>query len=847
MTYHVKISGAWKTITANYVKISGTWRTISNMWVKISGTWRPLFSSGSTITQTVTVSKYTNSSTGIITLTGTNYRWSNASSLTYKFKRSRDGGTSWVTIASGTATNPAVGSSNTETYQLSNNLSDVYPNVDNMYIFEVTAVSSTGTSSVSESLPVYVAAARNVTNLSIVSADTTFDSVKLQFDGGEYASSYFVRYRKGIIDGYYNAISSGSPATITVPDLDSNTTYSFYVTPYTGGLVSSLVTGYAGNESSPVSGSTSVMPQPVKVSSPTLSGTGVAFTQITAGGGTYQSGTFGGITTKIVYYTSPYTAPTDGEGSSSATIQDTDTPAPTYTISQADATTPNKKFYARDAVTAVNGTTTYYYYSPVVTARVGTVTDNFNRTVASGLGTSSSSYVYSAAVHVDGKHASSSWSTNGSTANNSTNLTTYTSFPNPGSAAVEYPIKAIELTAKTDLTASVEIPSGGGGPGIAFWMSGAGSFYAVAPSYYQTSSTVQVVSENCNGSAIPATGTSDPACHGCTVTTINTPGTTSSDCNFPVDKSATGTNDPACYGCPVTTTYGSTSYSCGSGTTYNYGSAIVAQAACHGCGYSDTSYVSKTCTGGPAEYPDGTLSTACGGKCSCTGPFTRTTYGCTGSASGSSCPASSTSSYSASTVGTRCSACVRPIAGVNFFTWSTVAATNTTYYTCNTNVCTNVTQFSCTYSTATTADTYTCRGRDTSTPATTTYTCNYQQVTNNVTTNTYYTQLRIMSTGYTSYVAVLKDQNINTNTSAFQKAYKVSVTTSGNNISATAYSDLSGTVLGTASYTRVDGTDLAKPATGASSYAGVIKTPSAINSGSVDNNAGSTYDNLSIS
>jgi hypothetical protein len=346
MTYHVKISGAWKTITANYVKISGTWRTISSMWVKISGTWRPLFSSGSTITQTVTISKSTNSSTGLVTLTGTNYRWSNASSLTYKFKRSRDGGTSWATIASGTATNPAVGSSNTETYQLSNNLSDVYPNVDNMYTFEVTAVSSTGTSSVSESLSVDVAAARNVTNLSIVSADTTFDSVKLQFDGGEYASSYFVRYRKGIIDGYYNAISSGSPSTITVPNLDSNTTYSFYVTPYTGGIVSSLVTGYAGNESSSVSGATLVMPQPVKVSSPTLSGTGVAFTSITAGSGTYQSGTFGGITTKIVYYQSPYTAPTDGEGSSSATIQDTITPSPTYTINQVDATTPNKKFYA---------------------------------------------------------------------------------------------------------------------------------------------------------------------------------------------------------------------------------------------------------------------------------------------------------------------------------------------------------------------------------------------------------------------------------------------------------------------------------------------------------------------
>ena len=878
MTYHVKISGAWKTITNNYVKISGTWRTISNMWVKISGTWRPLFSSSSTITQTVTISKSTNSSTGIVTLTGTNYRWSNASSLTYKFKRSRDGGTSWVTIANGTATNPAVGSSNTETYQLSNNLSDVYPNIDNMYIFEVTAVSSTGTSSVSESLSVYVAAARNVTNLSIVSVDTTFNSVKLQFDGGEYASSYLVRYRKGIIDGYYNAISSGSPATITVPNLDSNTTYSFYVTPYTGGLVSSLVTGYAGNESSPVSGSTSVMPQPVKVSSPTLSGTGIAFTQITAGGGSYQSGTFGGITTRIVYYTSPYTAPVDGEGSSSATVQSTDTPAPTYTISQADATTPNKKFYARDAVTAVNGTTTYYYYSPVVTARVGTVTDNFNRSVPSGLGTSSSSYVYSAAIHADDRHASSSWSTNGSTANNSTNVTRYISFPNPGTAALEYPIKAIEITSKTDLTASVEIPSGGGGPGIAFWMSGAGSFYAVAPVYSKINNDVTTTTYTCDGAVISTNSDgTNPTCRGCTVTTstsggtssdcnatafstnstgtspncygcpITTSGGPSSDCNFPVNKS-TDANGTGCFGCPITTNAGGTSYTCGSGTTYNYGSAIVAQAACHGCSYSDTSYVSKTCTGGPADYYSNTLGTGCGDKCSCAGPYVGVV--CSGGGSGATCPSLS------SAINGRCGPCTFNPA-ISIYTWP--INTNSTYYSCYTNVCTNVAQFSCTYTTVTTPTTYTCRGQDTSTPVTytckgrdtstpvvTSYSCSPKTNNTTVVVSTYNTNLRIMSTGYTSYVAVLKDENINTNTSAFEKAYKISVTTSGNNISATAYSDLSGTVLGTASYTRGDG-DLAKPATGAASYAGIIKTPSNINSNSVDNNAGSTYDNLSIS
>lgn len=863
---------AWQEVSQIKLKVEGAWKNVAAGYLKVAGAWKIFFGTDTinapSIAEKVELSQSTNTSTKLITLTGKNYYWSNSSTQSYVFQRSSNGGSSWATISSGTATNPSLGSSNTETYQLQDNKSDVYPNVDNLYRFTVTATSAGGSTTPSTSDNQSVSAARNISNLSVVTADTTYDSVKLQFTAGAYSSSYFVRYTYsdgtapgGTAEGYFRSAGSGSPTTtITVTGLSASTLYTFYVTPYTGGISSGSNTGYGGNESSSVSETTSAVLTPVQTSSPSLSGTGVAFTSITAASGTYQIGTYQSITTKIVYYLSPYTAPTDGEVSSSATIMDTVTPVPTHLIDQDDATTPNKKFYARDAVTASNGAVAYYYYSPVVTARVGTVTDTFDRTaVTSGLGTSSSSYIYSAFVN----QATSSWSTNGSVAVNSTNLTPYNGFPNPGSGAVQYPIQALELTSKTDLTASVEIPSGGGGPGVAFWISGAGSFYAVAPSYYQTSSSESVTSTNCNGSVIStnSNGTSpncygctvtsttsggtssdcnagafytnsngtSPNCYGCPVTTI--PATTSSDCNFPVDK-ATDASGTGCFGCTVSTVSGSTSYSCGSGTTYDYPNYFQAQAACpSSCTISDTSYQ--------------------------TGPFTSTTYGCTGTTQNYStlaaCNASpTTSTYSASTVGTRCGACVQPIGGVNLFRAPAVAATNTTYYT-------TVTQFSCTYSTATTPTTYTCRGRDTSTPVSytctgrdtstpvvTSYSCTGQQVTNNVTTNTYYTQLRIMSTGYTSYVAVLVDQNINTNTSAFQKAYKVSVTTSGNNISATAYSDLSGTVLGTASYTRVDGTDLAKPAAGASSYAGVIKTPSAINSGSVNNNAGSTYDNLSI-
>jgi len=887
----------WKDVSQIKLKAGGVWKNVAAGYVKVAGIWKIFFGTDTinapSIAQTVTLSQSTNSSTGLITLTGTNYRWSNTSTLTYVFQRSSNGGSSWVTISSGTATNPAIGSSNQYTYELADNKSDVIPNLDNLYRFSVTATSAGGSTATSTSNTESVSAARDISSLSVVTADTTFDSVKLQFTAGAYSSSYLVRYTySGIQEGYFRSAGSGSPTTITVTGLSPSTSYSFYVTPYTGGIVSGSNKGYGGNESSPVSATTSAVPTPVKISSPTLSGTGAAQTSITATPGSYQSGTFGLVTTKIVFFQSPYTVPTDGETSPSGTIQDTATPAPTYTVTQPDATTPNKKYYARDAVTNVAGTVTYYYYSNLVTAFIPAITDTFNRSVSPGLGTTSSGYLYSSVVEQE----RSTWSTNGSVASSSGTVLRYVSPVDPGSFSNSYPLQAIELTGKTNLTASVEIPSGGGGPGIAFWVSGAGSFWAIAPAYSQINSTSSVTSTNCNGPAITtnstgtnpncydcpvttstsggpssdcnatefytnSTGTS-PNCYNCPVTTI--PATTSSDCNFPVPKQ-TDAQGTGCFGCPITTNPGGTSYTCGSGTTYNYGSAIVAQAACKGCSYSDTSYVDKTCNGGPFEYSNNTLSAAgtCNGKCFCGPAQTRTTYGCTGTTQNYStlaaCNASpTTTTYDATTVGVRCGACVQPIAGVNLFRAPAVAATSSTYYNCNTLVCTNVAQFSCTYTTVETPTTYTCtgqdtstpvrytcKGRDTSTPVVTSYSCTGQQVTNNVTTSTYNTNLRIMST-VGSFVPVIKNQNIISNTTAFSKVYKIAVTTNGNNITGTAYSNLAGTdVLGTITYTWVSG-NTPKASANGSSYAGIIKTPSAIESASIDNNPGSTFDNLSI-
>jgi hypothetical protein len=893
---------AWKDVSQIKLKVSGAWKNVAAGYLKVAGAWKIFFGTDTinapSIAQKVALSQSTNS--GLITLTGTNYYWTNASSLVYVFERSANGGSSWTPISSGTVTNPSSGSSNTKTYQLQDNKSDVYPNVDNLYRFTVTATSAGGSTTASTSDNQSVSAARDISNLSVVTADTTYDSVKLQFTAGAYSSSYFVRYTYsdgtapgGTAEGYFRSAGSGSPTTtVTVTGLSASKTYTFYVTPYTGGIASGSNTGYGGNESSSVSETTSAVLTPVQTSSPSLSGTGAAFTSITAASGAYQIGTYQSITTKIVYYLSPYTAPTDGEVSSSATIMDTATPVPTHPIGQDDATTPNKKFYARDAVTSSNGATTYYYYSNLVSAFIPAITDTFNRSVSPGLGTTSSGYVYSSVVEQE----RSTWSTNGSTASSNGTILRYVSPIDPGSFAASYPLQAIELTGKTNLTASVEIPSGGGGPGIAFWVSGAGSFWAIAPAYSHTSSTSQVTSTNCNGSVIstnsngtnpncyncPVTtstsgGTSSdcnasafstnsngtsPNCYGCPVTTI--PATTSSDCNFPVDK-ATDAQGTGCFGCTVTSSGGGTSYSCGSGTVYNYSSSFIASMNCRGCTVTDTSYVTQTCptpTTSSPTYANNTLGTACGDKCSCIGPYTSTTYGCTGSATYAGTLANCNNlpnfAATAANVDKKCSSCTQaPVSGAPVL-YATVKATNTTYYHCTTRVCSTTTQFSCTYATVVAPTTYTCRGRDTSTPISytckgrdtstpvvTSYSCTGQQVTNNVTTNTYKTNLRIMST-VGSYVQVLKDQNINTNTSAFNKAFKISVTTSGDTITGTAFSDLSGTSIGTATYTRASG-DLAKTSANGSSYAGVVKTPSAIDSSSIDNNPGSTYDNLSIS
>jgi hypothetical protein len=154
MTAHVKSTGTWRTLTNLYVKVSGTWRTVSTGYVKVSGTWRTFFTSALTpsIASTVTISR--NNATYPSTLTGTNFRWTNSTSLTYVFQKSSDN-VNFTNIGSATSiANPSVGSSNTVTYALT--LADM-PAFTSYYRFVVTAVNSTySTSATSTSTSVSV-------------------------------------------------------------------------------------------------------------------------------------------------------------------------------------------------------------------------------------------------------------------------------------------------------------------------------------------------------------------------------------------------------------------------------------------------------------------------------------------------------------------------------------------------------------------------------------------------------------------------------------------------------------------------------------------------------------------
>jgi hypothetical protein len=220
------------------------WKLVDEVWLNIDGTtWKKVYPKVlfPEIENQVEISSTTFFSTGIITLRGKNYHWTDFTSLQYNFEHSDDGGVTFPSIASGTPTNPSSGGSDSSsTYVLTN--SNVTANTDNLYRFSVTASNSTyGTQTISTNSSITnitVNGARDISSLNPYATSTT--EISMTWTAGAYSNSFLVEYKANssgtwIPQGFINLTgSAGSSQGTTFSGLVSGTLYNFKVTPYTG-------------------------------------------------------------------------------------------------------------------------------------------------------------------------------------------------------------------------------------------------------------------------------------------------------------------------------------------------------------------------------------------------------------------------------------------------------------------------------------------------------------------------------------------------------------------------------------------------------------------------------------
>ena len=248
----INVNGTWKSISDIFLNVSGTWKRITRAFINVAGTWRELLIGGTLAPQNqVTISKSTNATTFLVTLTGTNYYWSpGPPGLTYKFQWSTNSGSTWTDISSGSTSNPAFGSSNTEVYTLSPTAPNMYvtPNVLNLYRFKVDATYGS-LSATSESGTVSV---QGPTNVSLSTTTIGGSSVGLSWTASTGAGAYLVYYStNNSTYTLYSTVLSGT-TTETVSGLSgTGTLYYFKVLPITG--TSNANKGYYGNFSNTVS------------------------------------------------------------------------------------------------------------------------------------------------------------------------------------------------------------------------------------------------------------------------------------------------------------------------------------------------------------------------------------------------------------------------------------------------------------------------------------------------------------------------------------------------------------------------------------------------------------------
>lgn len=248
-----KTGGAWVKIKTIYRKTGGSWQSVRRVWRKTGGAWQLVFLQSITpsIAQQVGITlAVANTTTQTRKITGTLYRWSDSTGITYQFTKSTNDITySNITGASGTSTNPAVGSSNTnDTYTLTQ--SDLTANTTNYFKYISKATNSTyGTEQTSSSDYVSFEMPRDVT-ISVDSTATTGSSIKITWTATTGSGSYIVYY--GTASSPTTSFTTTTSTNATVTGLTSDTTYYFRVLPYTG----SSGNGYYGNYSNEVSAKT---------------------------------------------------------------------------------------------------------------------------------------------------------------------------------------------------------------------------------------------------------------------------------------------------------------------------------------------------------------------------------------------------------------------------------------------------------------------------------------------------------------------------------------------------------------------------------------------------------------
>lgn len=248
----INVNGTWKSISDIFLNVSGTWKRITRAFINVAGTWRELLIGGTLAPQNqVTISKSTNATTFLVTLTGTNYYWSpGPPGLTYKFQWSTNSGSTWTDIASGSTSNPAFGSSNTEVYTLSPTAPNMYvtPNVLNLYRFKVDATYGS-LSATSESSSVSV---QGPTDISLTTTTLGGSSVGLSWTASTGAGAYLVYYSTdNSTYNLFSAVLAGTTSTTVTGLSGTGTLYYFKVLPITG--TSNTYKGYLGNYSNTVS------------------------------------------------------------------------------------------------------------------------------------------------------------------------------------------------------------------------------------------------------------------------------------------------------------------------------------------------------------------------------------------------------------------------------------------------------------------------------------------------------------------------------------------------------------------------------------------------------------------